>query len=73
VVLLSELLRNAELGIHLGPIQIPPLYGLSQIILAIVFIVVIIFRRGGLMGDRELDLNAMLQWFRKRPLSNGGS
>jgi branched-chain amino acid transport system permease protein len=55
VTLLSELLRNAELGVHIGPVQIPPLYGLSQIVLAVVFILVIFFRRKGLMGDREVD------------------
>jgi branched-chain amino acid transport system permease protein len=73
VVLLSEILRNAELGIQLGPIHIPPLYGLSQIILAVLFIVVIIFRRKGLMGDRELDLTSVMHWFRRRPLTDGGN
>jgi branched-chain amino acid transport system permease protein len=55
VTMLSEVMRNAELGIHLGPIQLPPLYGLSQIVLAVVFVTVIIFRRRGLMGDREVS------------------
>ena len=54
VTLLSELLRNAELGIHIGPLAIPPLYGLSQIVLAVVFVLVVTFRRKGLMGDREI-------------------
>jgi branched-chain amino acid transport system permease protein len=59
VTFLSELLRNAELGVHLGPFELPPLYGVSQIVLAIVFVLVILFRRKGLMGDRELDLGRL--------------
>ena len=68
VTLLSEVLRNAELGVHLGPIELPPLYGLSQILLAVVFVLVILFRRKGLMGDRELDLARLIAWLgRKQP------
>jgi branched-chain amino acid transport system permease protein len=65
--LLSEILRNAEVGVHLGPITIPPLYGLSQIILAIFFILVVIYRRKGLMGDREIDFSHL---FNKSPIKN---
>jgi len=55
VTLLSEILRNAELGITLGTLKIPPVYGLSQIILSIAFILIVIFRRKGLLGDSEID------------------
>ena len=61
VTLLSELLRNAELGVRIGPLQVPPLYGLSQIVLAVVFILVIFFRRKGLMGDREVDVRRLFR------------
>ena len=75
VTLLSEVLRNAELGVHLGPIELPPLYGLSQILLAVVFVLVILFRRKGLMGDRELDLARLVAWLGRKqppPLAKGG-
>jgi branched-chain amino acid transport system permease protein len=68
VTLLSEVLRNAELGIHLGALRIPPLYGLSQIVLAVAFVLVVIFRRKGLMGDREIDWNRL---FRRRRTDQG--
>jgi branched-chain amino acid transport system permease protein len=72
VLLLSEFLRNAELGIQVGSLQVPPLYGLSQIVLAIVFILVIVFRRKGLMGDRELDLPSLwARLHRPRPAQGG--
>jgi branched-chain amino acid transport system permease protein len=61
VTMLSEILRNAELGIHLGKITLPPVYGLSQIILAIVFVSIVILRRKGLMGDREIDWSRLFQ------------
>jgi branched-chain amino acid transport system permease protein len=63
VTLLSEVLRNAELGIRIGPLHVPPLYGLSQIVLAVAFILVVFFSRKGLMGDREIDLRRL--WERR--------
>jgi branched-chain amino acid transport system permease protein len=59
VMLLSEALRNAELGIQLGPLRLPPLYGLAQIVLAAAFILVVFFSRKGLMGDREIDIRRL--------------
>lgn len=62
VTVLSEVLRNAELGIHLGGITIPPVYGLSQIILSMIFVSIVILRRKGLMGDREIDWSRLSKW-----------
>jgi branched-chain amino acid transport system permease protein len=56
LTLIPELLRGVEGGLDLGFVQLPPLFGLSQIILAVAFVLVMIFRRQGLMGDRELPL-----------------
>ena len=51
VVGLAELLRRIE-----DPSQ---LYGMSGIVLAILFILIIIFRREGLMGQREIALDQL--------------
>jgi branched-chain amino acid transport system permease protein len=59
VTLLSEILRNAERGINLGFLTIPPVYGASQIIMSVIFVVVIIFRPKGLLGGRELDFGRL--------------
>ena len=52
IVGLAELLRRIE-----DPSQ---LYGISGIVLAVLFILIIIFRRDGLLGPREIALD---RWF----------
>lgn len=42
------------------------LYGMSQIVLAALFILIIIFRPGGLMGDREISFSGIWQRLRAR-------
>lgn len=51
--LLPEALRRVETTMAVGGI---PLYGLSQIVIALLASLVVIFRRQGLMGGREIRL-----------------
>ena len=53
VIALAEALRRFE--------DVTLLYGLSQIILALIFIFIIIFRPEGLLGQREISLNRLLR------------
>jgi branched-chain amino acid transport system permease protein len=57
ITVIAEVLRNIE--------DRTRLYGISQIILAVLFIFIIIFRPGGLMGEREIDFGWF--WRRGRP------
>jgi len=56
LTLAPEYLRDVEDGMDLGVVSFGALFGLSQIILAVGFILVMIFRPQGLFGDRELGL-----------------
>ncbi len=61
ITVLSEVLRNAERGLDLGFARIPPIYGASQILMAVLFVLVIVFRPAGLMGGREIDLKGIVR------------
>jgi branched-chain amino acid transport system permease protein len=54
VSLLSEVLRSVERGFTIGDFTVPALFGASQIVLGFLFILIMIFRPKGIMGDREL-------------------
>ncbi len=56
ITLAPDRLRGIEDGFTLGPISVGANFGLSQIILAVVFVLVMLFRPNGLFGDRELPL-----------------
>lgn len=57
MTIIPELLRRAETTLAIGG---QPLYGLSQIVLAVAVIFVMIFRRDGLLGGRELRLPSIV-------------
>jgi len=63
ITVLSEVLRNAERGIDLGIMSLPPMYGASQVVMAVLFILIIVFRPKGLLGDREIDFNRLWSHF----------
>jgi branched-chain amino acid transport system permease protein len=65
ITAIAETLRRLE--------DVTLLYGVSQIVLAVLFIVIIIFRPGGLMGEREIDFSGIWQRLRQRgPAVKGG-
>ena len=66
VTLCSEVLRNLERGLDFGAFSVPPLYGASQIVLGILFILVMIFRPTGIMGDREIGFGLFRQGVEQR-------
>jgi branched-chain amino acid transport system permease protein len=63
---IPEFLRTIESGVSIAGMRLPEMYGASQITMGVFFIVVIIFRRQGLMGTREIDLGGALERIAKR-------
>jgi branched-chain amino acid transport system permease protein len=63
ITILSELLRNAERGLDVGAVHIPPVYGASQVVMAVLFVLVIVFRPAGLLGGKEIDFAAFIRRF----------
>lgn len=57
-----ELLAPLESGIEIFGLTLPSMFGVSNIIMAVFLILVIIFRRQGLLGSSELLLES---WFSK--------
>ncbi|GAB6277985.1 MAG: branched-chain amino acid ABC transporter permease [Rectinema sp.] len=68
ITILSEILRNAERGFSIGPLVIPEVYGASQVIMAVLFVLFIVFRPRGLLGDAELDVR---RFFKKEKEVSG--
>jgi branched-chain amino acid transport system permease protein len=59
MTLTPELLRPIEDGFSLGPLDVGAAYGLSNIIIAVAFILIMIFRPQGLFGERELGVSIL--------------
>ena len=49
-------------GLVIFGVQLPQMFGLANIIMAVILILLIIFRRQGLMGNSEIILDT---WFQK--------
>lgn len=61
--ILSEVLNSLERGFTLFGVHTPALYGMSQIVFALIFIAIIILKPAGLLGDRELTV---VPWLLRR-------
>ena len=54
-MVLVDLLRRLEGGVDLGPLSLPPVFGLTDIGIGLVILIVMYRLREGLFGVRELD------------------
>lgn len=61
----SELLRQVETGPHIGPLHIPERPGVQAVGLALVMLLTLLFRPGGITGGREI------RWPLNRPPRTG--
>ncbi len=60
--IIPEFLAPLESGFSLGSLKLPTMFGLSNIIMAVLLILLIIFRGQGIMGNSEIILDT---WFSK--------
>ena len=67
MTILPEVLRPLELGGEFFGWQFPRLYGLPQVIISTILILIIILRPGGIMGGRKI---LSLQFIAPRVLRN---
>ena len=56
ITILPELMRFFERGETIFGVTLPPLYGLSNIVIAILMIIILIYRPGGIMGTKEFSM-----------------
>jgi branched-chain amino acid transport system permease protein len=72
VTMLSELLRNLEGGFAIGGFELPELPGIVQLANAVLILVVLIWRPGGVFGNKEIGgVLTSRSWLRSKSL--GGS
>jgi branched-chain amino acid transport system permease protein len=73
IAAVTEVLRRAELGFGIGSLHVPELPGLSQLVVAVLIILVLVFRPAGLLGRSEADdLAAAAPWLRRRDRDPAG-
>jgi branched-chain amino acid transport system permease protein len=74
IAVVSEILRRREnSGIHVGPIHIAHLFGITTIVLGLLVVVTMIFRPEGILGHHELDqwIARAVRRLRGRRMTNG--
>ena len=65
ITLVIEVLRRVETGFEVGPIEVDQIFGLTTAGLSIAILLVMFFRREGVMGYLELDEH-IARWRRRR-------
>ncbi len=61
----SELLRFVEQPMHIFSLTIPGIPGMRMVIFAILLIIIMIFARDGLMGQKEFSWDSFFKFFKK--------
>lgn len=66
VTVILEWLRFVENPITLGSLTLPGIPGMRMVVFSLLLIAVILFRREGLMGTREITWERLAAWVRRR-------
>lgn len=68
ITVLIEILRRLENGFSLGGLQVPQIFGLTQVGLSVAILVILYGGQTGLLGFREIDSFLPKSWRRQRAL-----
>ncbi len=63
ITLMLEWLRIVEAPMNFGFVEIPGIPGMRMVIFSVALVLIILFRRQGLMGTREFSWNAFYRFF----------
>jgi branched-chain amino acid transport system permease protein len=66
ITVLLEWLRFVENPINIGSLSIPGIPGMRMLVFSLALLFIILFRRQGIMGMREITWDSVLGFFRKR-------
>ncbi|MDF2880396.1 MAG: inner-rane translocator [Clostridiaceae bacterium] len=74
VTIAGEALRFLDESIDIGSFHINGIAGLRMVVFSVLLMIVVIYVRNGIMGNRELNLDKILEVFShgKKPLLKGG-
>jgi branched-chain amino acid transport system permease protein len=64
VTLFTQAAAPIQEGFILFSLEIPPMYGLVNLLMAIIIIMIMIYRPDGIMRGRELSLELVSKWFK---------
>ncbi len=66
ITILLEWLRAVEDPISLGGYEIPGIPGMRMVVFSLVLLCIILYRREGIMGMREITWDALINFFTRR-------
>ncbi|WP_337431377.1 branched-chain amino acid ABC transporter permease, partial [Bilophila sp.] len=66
ITVLLEWLRAVEDPITLGSFEIPGIPGMRMVVFSLVLLCIILYRREGIMGMREITWDAIFDFFSRR-------
>jgi len=65
ITVLLEWLRVVEEPMNLGFVEIPGIPGMRMVVFSVVLLIIILYRREGVMGMREFSWNGFFRFFRR--------
>ena len=65
ITVLLEWLRVVEEPMNLGFVEIPGIPGMRMVVFSVVLLIIILYRREGVMGMREFSWNGFFHFFRR--------